>query len=64
MKSSMNNIELPKCKCLRCGAEWLPRVVNPVTCPKCKSPYWMKPRRIMAKMYGARTPKNRNETEI
>lgn len=33
-------------KCLRCGAEWLPRKVEkPATCPKCRSPYWDKPRK-------------------
>ena len=34
-------------KCKRCGHEWNPRKpgVKPVVCPKCKSPYWDKPRR-------------------
>lgn len=31
--------------CLRCGHEWFPRTPNePRVCPKCKSPYWNKPR--------------------
>ena len=34
-------------RCLRCGHEWLPRVMNPVRCPSCMSPLWNK----------ARTPK-------
>jgi len=29
----------------RCGHEWLPRSEDtPRVCPKCKSPYWDKPR--------------------
>jgi len=34
-------------KCERCGHEWSPRKKEspiPVVCPKCKSPYWNKPR--------------------
>ncbi|MDE1876238.1 MAG: hypothetical protein KGH86_05375 [Thaumarchaeota archaeon] len=40
-------------QCDRCGHEWSPRLktdVEPAICPKCKSAYWNKPRRIdMAK---------------
>ncbi len=35
-------------KCERCGHEWVKRSTtegDPVICPKCKSPYWNKPRR-------------------
>jgi len=43
-------------KCERCNHEWLPRVSleelktgkikeEPVICPKCKSPYWNRPRK-------------------
>lgn len=42
--------------CERCGHEWIPRVPleelksgkikeEPVICPKCKSPYWNKPKK-------------------
>jgi predicted Zn-ribbon and HTH transcriptional regulator len=32
-------------RCERCGHEWLPRSKDtPRVCPKCKSPYWDKPR--------------------
>lgn len=45
-------------RCLRCGHEWVPRGLEdivdgkipkalaeePRVCPKCKSPYWNKPR--------------------
>jgi uncharacterized protein with PIN domain len=46
-------------RCLRCGHPWVPRGVEPIehakkppepdeeprVCPKCKSPYWNRPRR-------------------
>jgi len=34
-------------KCERCGHEWIPRnkEEHPRVCPKCKSPYWDKPRK-------------------
>ena len=33
--------------CQRCGKTWWPRQSDkPVRCPRCKSPYWDKPRRI------------------
>lgn len=35
-------------KCERCKHEWIPRTkVNeePTICPKCKSPYWDKPKK-------------------
>ena len=33
-------------RCTRCGHEWRPRDMNtiPGSCPKCKSPYWNRPR--------------------
>jgi len=35
-------------ECERCGHQWMPREkdVEPRVCPKCKSPYWNKPRRV------------------
>jgi len=27
-------------KCKQCGHEWIPRMVSPVMCPKCKSYRW------------------------
>ena len=36
-------------QCDRCGHSWLPRLKieqKPTICPKCKSAYWDKPRRI------------------
>ena len=33
--------------CLRCGEKWLPRKGGrPITCPKCRSPYWDRPKEI------------------
>jgi hypothetical protein len=31
--------------CERCGHEWAPRQTEIRICPKCKSPYWDKPKR-------------------
>ncbi len=39
-------MNLPTLTCKRCGHTWYPRKpVPPQSCPKCKSPYWNKPRR-------------------
>ncbi len=34
-------------RCDRCGHEWVPRdfETEPRVCPKCKSPYWNRPRK-------------------
>lgn len=33
-------------KCERCKYEWIPRKKqHPIICPKCKSPYWNKPKK-------------------
>jgi len=34
-------------RCYRCGYEWKPNNMNkpPRVCPKCKSPYWDKPKK-------------------
>ena len=34
-------------KCERCEHEWIPRnkEETPIICPKCKSPYWNKPKK-------------------
>jgi predicted Zn-ribbon and HTH transcriptional regulator len=37
-------------RCTRCGHEWVPREERePRVCPKCKSPYWNRPRQARAK---------------
>lgn len=36
-------------ECDRCRHKWIPRLKidgEPTICPRCKSPYWNKPRRI------------------
>jgi predicted Zn-ribbon and HTH transcriptional regulator len=35
-------------RCERCGGEWVPQNLKrePVACPKCKSPYWNRPRKM------------------
>jgi DNA-directed RNA polymerase subunit RPC12/RpoP len=46
----MPKVELMGYRCERCSHEWLPRdrsddAPEPRVCPKCKSPYWDKPRK-------------------
>ena len=35
-------------KCERCGHEWVPKTpgYEAAACPKCKSPYWNRPRQF------------------
>ena len=41
----MAEITIKGYKCERCEHEWTPRIdIKPIVCPKCKSPYWDKPR--------------------
>ena len=36
-------------ECSRCGHQWVPRGESkPLTCPSCHSPYWDRPRRLVA----------------
>lgn len=39
-------------RCERCTHEWIPRDMEqePAVCPKCKSPYWNRPRKSGASM--------------
>jgi predicted Zn-ribbon and HTH transcriptional regulator len=44
----MAKIQLWGWRCERCGHEWVPRQdakEEPRVCPKCKSPYWKRPRK-------------------
>ena len=35
------HLEVKMLACKRCGYKWIPRKPElPVTCPKCRSPYW------------------------
>jgi len=40
------NVYIKGHKCYRCGHEWKPNNMQklPKVCPKCKSPYWDKPK--------------------
>jgi predicted Zn-ribbon and HTH transcriptional regulator len=48
---TLGRIKLDGFKCERCGHTWVPRMHDdevsdpPVICPRCKSPYWNKPKR-------------------
>jgi len=45
----MGSFQLKAFRCDRCKHEWVPRLKikeKPSMCPKCKSTYWDKPRRI------------------
>ncbi len=48
----MPKLQLWGYRCERCGHDWLPRAQEqePRVCPKCKSPYWNQPRRILRQM--------------
>jgi hypothetical protein len=43
----MAKVQIWGFRCERCGHEWAPREPQeaPTVCPKCKSPYWNRPRR-------------------
>ena len=43
----MARITIEGYQCERCDHPWVPRTKideEPIICPKCKSPYWNKPR--------------------
>ena len=45
------NITVKGYKCERCNYQWIPRKAaeHPKVCPRCKSPYWDKPRKAKTK---------------
>ena len=46
----MAEITIKGFQCDRCGHQWVPREEDyPRVCPKCKSPYWDKPRKVQGK---------------
>jgi len=47
---SSDAVTMLKCKCERCRHEWITRTKEePRVCPKCKNPYWNKPKKTKAK---------------
>jgi hypothetical protein len=36
-------LRLPTCFCRRCQHRWIPRIRDPVQCPRCKSARWREP---------------------
>jgi DNA-directed RNA polymerase subunit RPC12/RpoP len=47
---SERQVSVTMYKCERCKHEWIPRnEEKPTICPKCKSPYWDKPRKSKKK---------------
>lgn len=38
-----HKLNLPNCRCTRCGHNWIPRKNRPIMCPNCKSLYWNDP---------------------
>jgi len=45
----MKNVNIQQMNCLRCGHIWTPRQAEVRICPKCKSPYWDRPRKESGK---------------
>jgi len=45
--SNMAKIKLDGYRCERCEHEWVPcnKDEKPLVCPKCKNPYWNRPRK-------------------
>ena len=60
--AGMAKVQLWGYQCDRCGHEWLPREKDqdPHVCPKCKSPYWDTPRKMVAQQsFGAVSAKGK-----
>jgi len=56
----MPKVQLSGYRCERCEHEWLPRDKghDPKVCPKCKSPYWDRPRRAVSAKHMGSLEKN------
>ena len=60
----MPKVDLVGFKCTRCSHIWVPRDINapPTVCPKCKSPYWDKPRQMENAVNAAAKRKRRAQS--
>jgi len=44
-KMAIREIKAKKCICERCGHTWIAQTKTiPISCAKCRSPYWNRPR--------------------
>ena len=43
---TMTKINIPKLECKRCGHRWWPRKDDVTICPRCKSAYWDKVKKL------------------
>jgi len=41
----MDKLKIVRVKCQKCGHEWIPRVVDPRSCPSCGSLRWDEPKK-------------------
>lgn len=50
-------------KCYRCEHKWTPREEEqPAVCPKCKSPYWNKPKKKTSKKKSTTKSSSKNKS--
>jgi len=42
----VTKVKVTHLECKRCGHTWVPRKAEVLLCPKCKSPYWNRPRKF------------------
>ncbi|MGI0013199.1 MAG: hypothetical protein ACREBU_07130 [Nitrososphaera sp.] len=60
----MPRVQLEGYECSRCGHRWVKREAtegDPIICPKCKSPYWDKPRKFAVQQPRATQPRAKKQ---
>lgn len=63
-QGSLDSPVLRQQTCLRCANTWWPRrPTKPVRCPRCKSPYWDRPRKLKKVSTPIVAPVNREELQ-
>ena len=60
----MVRIKLTNLKCLRCNHKWIPKKTEVRICPKCKSPYWDKPRTLITNKKGKPAAANKADMGV